>query len=259
MKKLIIFIIICVIIAVAIFFGIKLANNDEVPSIESSGEPVIEKDNSISNNNVSNTSTLNTTNELTQSTVNNTTNNTVTNSQTSNSDTNKDELTKHLEKFALVCYIDSRTKDLEKTIKRNEDYINMAMLTAEEKNITGTPVNGNKAVSKDTINSIISEIKGRKITDVVETGNILYKYDDGTSQYYSVLPENRIGHVLEVKEKNVEDGVLTVKFICCFPTQEQLTSEKFSGLSKYEITMELVENSSYNYSKYRINDYQFVI
>ncbi len=267
-KKIILVVLLIVLIVIGIWAGIVLTTQteqNEKGEQETSNMNVI--DNNLTNQNLTNNveimdNTIDSNN--TNSNINITTSNNVINDNTtsdnisSKEEEKKEDLNSYLEKFSLICYLDERTKNLEKEIKRNEDYIDIAMHIAKESNALGTTVEGKEAASKSVINAIISEIRGRT-TENLEIANILYSYDNSTEQYYSIHTDNRIAHILQILENTTENGVVEVKYTCCFPNETQLANNDFSGLGKYVITMELKENSSYKYSKYRIQNYEFVV
>ena len=268
-KKVFIVVFIIILIIVGIWAGISITRDNYIESVEKETAVIgnlinnFETTDDSVNNVETSTNTSVTNNALDISIDSNTvnTNNIIdTNKTTTNSNNEeKNSLNSYLEKFSLICYLDSRTKSLDKEIKRNEDYIDIAMHIAEEYNILGEKVEGKQAISRQTINKIISEIRGRTTTDVLKTADVLYSYDNATDQYYFKHTDNRIAHILKIQENTTENGVVNVKYTCCFPNETQLANNNFSGLGKYVITMELKENTSYNYSKYRIQNYQFVI
>lgn len=266
-KKIILVILLIALIIIGICTGIMLTQTkqSEKGNHETSNMNVTE--NNIANQNLTNNievvnntiASNNTNDDINITDSNNVINDNITSNNIPNEDEGKKEdLNSYLEKFSLICYLDSRTKNLEKEIKRNEDYIDIAMHIAKESNVLGTAVEGKEAASKSVINAIISEIRGRT-TENLEIANILYSYDNSTEQYYSIHTDNRIAHILQILENTTENGVVEVKYTCCFPNETQLANNDFSGLGKYVITMELRENSSYKYSKYRIQNYEFVI
>lgn len=260
-KKVIIVIFIIALIVIGVFVGISLTQSTD-NTIENIQQETATKNSDLNineDNSLNNTEIVNNTVENSNS-IDETNNNITTNNTTTSSDSvKKEDLNSYLEKFSLICYLDSRTKDLEKEIKRNEDYIDIAMTIAKETNALGTSVEGKEAVSRQTIHNIISEIRGRTISDTLQTSNILYSYDNSTDQYYANHTDTRIAHIFEILENTTENGGVKVKYSCCFPNKTQLENNNFSGLGKYIITMELSENSNYTYSKYRIQNYEFVI
>ena len=267
-KKVIIVILILLLVIIGIWAGISLTKTTSNENIEQESYNT----NTNSNNLIENIETSNSIDSFNNSVINNIditinqsnnilNNNTANNNITSNENINnekKEDLNSYLEKFSLICYLDSRMKDVENEVKRNEDYIYIAMHIAKESNELGTEINGREAASKETINNIISEIRGRTIENM-NIANILYSYDDSTEQYYSIHDDTRIAHIIDVIENVNEDGVIKLKYTCCFPNESQLENNNFSGLGTYVISMELKENSSYKYSKYRIQDYEFVV
>lgn len=267
-KKVILVILVIALIMIGVWAGISLIQTKPNEKTEQETSSMNMIDNDTTNDNLINNAEVinNTVDFNNSSTTNNidiTTNqNNVVNGNTTSSNTpneeKKEDLNSYLEKFSLICYLDARTKNLEKEIKRNEDYIDIAMHIAKESNALGAAVEGKEAASKSVINAIISEIRGRTIENL-ETANILYSYDTSTKQYYSTHTDNRIAHILKISENTTENGVVKVKYTCCFPNETQLANNNFSGLGKYVITMELKENSSYQYSKYRIQNYEFVV
>ncbi len=269
MKKVFLVILIFVLIILGIWAGISLTNTESKPENETNKITDI-TDNEEEKDNVENTLEKENTVEASSNSISNNTLDITTNIEDDNTTTNsnenittseqpKNDLNSYLEKFSLICYLDSRTKELEKEVKRNEDYIDIAMLFAKEHNINGEDVNGKRAVSKENIHKIISEVRGRSTPETLEIADVLYKYDEASKQYYSNQDEERIAHIFDIVEKTEENGIINLKYTCCFPSQAQLSNNNFSGLGKYVITMELRENSNYEYSKYRIQNYQFVI
>lgn len=273
MKKVFLVILIFILIILGIWAGISLTNTDNKPENETNKDSnkindvtdnKAEKDNvenTLEKENTIETSSNSISNNTLDITTNNLDNNTTTNSNedVTTSEQPKHDLNSYLEKFSLICYLDSRTKELEKEIKRNEDYIDIAMLFAKEHNINGEDVNGKRAASKENIHKIISEVRGRSTPETLEIADVLYKYDEASNQYYSNQDAERIAHIFDIVEKAEENGVINLKYTCCFPSQTQISNNNFSGLGKYVITMELRENTNYEYSKYRIQNYQFVI
>lgn len=271
MKKVFLVILILVLIILGIWAGISLTNTDNKPESENnknSNKITDVTDNEVEKDNVGNalentieTSSNSVSNNTLDITTNNIDNNTTTNSNkdVTISEQPKSDLNSYLEKFSLICYLDSRTKELEKEVKRNEDYIDIAMLFAKEHNINGEEVNGKRAVSKEVVHKIISETRGRSTPETLEIADVLYKYDAASNQYYSNQDDERIAHIFDIVEKAEENGVINLKYTCCFPSQTQISNNNFSGLGKYVITMELRENINYEYSKYRIQNYQFVV
>lgn len=262
-KKLFLVILVFVLIIFGIWTGISLTNTDN--KLENETDKITDvTDNQPEKGNVEDTVETSS-NSISNNTLDITTNTVDDNTTTDSSDDTKtpeqpkSDLNSYLEKISLICYLDSRTKGLEKEIKRNEDYIDIAMLFAKEHNINGKEVNGKKAVSKEVIHKIISETRGRSTPETLEIADVLYKYDEASNQYYSNQDSERIAHIFDIIEKTEENGVIYLKYTCCFPTQTQISNNNFSSLGKYVITMELRENTNYEYSKYRIQNYQFVI
>ena len=271
MKKVFLVILVLVLIILGIWAGISLTNTDNKPESENnknSNKITDVTDNEVEKDNVGNalentieTSSNSVSNNTLDITTNNIDNNTTTNSNkdVTTSEQPKSDLNSYLEKFSLICYLDSRTKELEKEVKRNEDYIDIAMLFAKEHNINGEEVNGKRAVSKEVVHKIISETRGRSTPETLEIAEVLYKYDEASNQYYFNQDDERIAHIFDIIEKTEENGIINLKYTCCFPSKAQISNNNFSGLGKYVITMELRENTNYEYSKYRIQNYQFVI
>ena len=165
-KKIILVVLLIVLIVIGIWAGIVLTTQteqNEKGEQETSNMNVIDND-VISQNLTNNVEIMDNAidSNNTNSNINITTSNNVINDNTtydnlsSKEEEKKEDLNSYLEKFSLICYLDERTKNLEKEIKRNEDYIDIAMHIAKESNALGTTVEGKEAASKSVINAIIS-------------------------------------------------------------------------------------------------------
>ena len=133
---------------------------------------------------------------------------------------------------------------------RNECIVDIALdYLTQEKNVY--------SADRSNVNSIIKEVTGEEITDVLPLSNLIIKYDKNTDSYnYFTKTKGRKALCLEVTDLKYSDGVYTATFTYCYPTEEDYKKGNVENLQLFSATMKLKINSDYEYAKYCMVDYE---
>lgn len=142
-----------------------------------------------------------------------------------------------------------------KEIHTEQQYINEGIVDialnylTQEKNVY--------SAERSRVNSIIKELTGEDITEVLPVSNVYVTYDKKTDSYnYFVKTKGRKALCLEVTDLKYSDGIYTATFIYCYPTEEDYKKGNVENLQLFSATMKLKINSDYEYAKYCMVDYK---
>ena len=175
---------------------------------------------------------------------------------------NKEEIEKYLSVSAILRRVDLPTDIIE---AEKDNYKYMLVSTSFIKDVLGeeflvSETDNFNVVDATKVNSILKELFGKYIQNNLNVTNY-YEYNEENVEYSIKGAEDCFSYLVELSELEVNNGLIEVKFKNVFGNNEEITKyingEKVS-LETYELKASLMENETYDYSKYYINNIELI-
>lgn len=122
----------------------------------------------------------------------------------------------------------------------------------ETDNLTNENDNFDIVYTQEKINKAIKEYMNEDITDVLDLANMMIYYNEEKKAYDYYPGDGFINNALCLNISNISfsNGIYTVDFTYCYPTEGDYTLNNIENLDIYSTTMKFKLNDNYEYTKY---------
>lgn len=153
----------------------------------------------------------------------------------------------------LNMYDDLFNKETKMSYVNKEEFINTklvenAIVLLTEKENTVLDQDG---IDAEVMHNIIKEMTGKVIEKPINLVNSIISYDSASNRY-KIDAGDGLGRALclDIQDINYYDGIYTVEYIYCYPSESDYIDNTIENLDRFKTTMKLKINKNYELAKY---------
>lgn len=139
-------------------------------------------------------------------------------------------------------------------IPNKKEYINYDLLECAIEYISFKEENQiNIDYSLEKVNTAIKEITGMELNEPLDIIDDFYYYDEANKRYTNDPGDGGISALcLNITDISYEDGIYTVEYQYCYPSENDYLENNIDKLPLFESTIQLKLNTDYEYTEFCI-------